>query len=125
MEESGQLAASTPTDLTRKKAIFRVYQIIWYALGLVEILLGFRFFFKLLAANPVSPFVQLVYSLSNGLVFPFRGIFPTPVIEGSVFEWTDLVAASVYAFIAYGLLYLFQLVKPVKSQEVNETVDNP
>lgn len=125
MVEIVQTVPTTPADQTRKKVIFRTYQIIWYILGVIETLLAFRFIFKLLGANPGSPFVQLVYSASNGLIAPFRGIFPTPVIEGSVFEWTTIVATAVYAVIAYGIVYLFQIVKPVKPQEVNEKVDNP
>lgn len=112
-------------DFKTKKVIFRTYQIIWYILGVIEILLAFRFVFKLLGANSGSPFVQGIYNASNGLIRPFRGIFPTPVVEGSVFEWTTLVAIAVYAVIAYGIVYLLQLVKPVNPQEVEENVDNP
>src|SRR3990167_11398854 len=88
-----------PGENETKKAIFRTYQIIWYILGVFEVLLGARFLLKALGANPGTPFVQLIYSLSGGLVRPFRGIFGTPVIEGSVLEWISLVAIVVYAVI--------------------------
>jgi len=123
----GSQSTVTPksTDLKKKKVIFRTYQIIWYILGVIETLLAFRFVFKLLAANPGSPFVRGIYNASSSLIAPFRGIFPTPVVEGSVFEWTTLVAVVVYAVVAYGIVYLLQLVKPVEPQEIEETVDNP
>ncbi|OGG05845.1 hypothetical protein A2872_03095 [Candidatus Gottesmanbacteria bacterium RIFCSPHIGHO2_01_FULL_42_12] len=109
----------------RKKAIFRAYQVIWYGLGVVEVLLFFRFSLKLLAANSGSPFVSWVYSLSAPLVRPFLGIFPVVATGGLVFEQSTLLAMAVYAVIAYGLVYLFQLVKPVDSDEVEQAVDNP
>lgn len=125
--ETATAPVATPTEApqtayNKKKAIFRMYQVIWYVLGVVEVLLGFRFVLKALGANPASGFTDLIYSLSNPLVQPFRGIFPTAVAEGSVFEWSTIVAAIVYLLVAYGLVKLFQLVKPTTPQEVEEKV---
>src|SRR5260221_1470445 len=114
-----------PGEIQKKKVIFRAYQIIWYILGVIETLLVFRFLFKLLGANSGSPFVRFVYTLSSTFVQPFRGIFPITAVEGSVFEWTSIVAAAVYGVVAYGLVYLLQLVKPVEPEEVEQAVDNP
>lgn len=108
-----------------KKVIFRTYQVIWYVLGVIETLLIFRLILKALGANPNSGFTNLVYALSNPLALPFRGIFPTPVVEGSVFEWSTIVAGIVYLIVAYGLVKLFQLVKPTNPVEVEEKVNNP
>lgn len=108
----------------QKKAIFRAYQLIWYVLGVIEVLLAFRIILKMLGANPVSPFVHLIYTLSNPLALPFRGIFQTAVVEGSVFEWSTIIAGLVYAIVAYGLVQLFQLVKPTNPEEVQQKVDN-
>lgn len=108
----------------KKKTIFRFYQIVWYILGFIEILLGFRFVLKLLAANPTSGFTSLVYSTSDTLVAPFRGIFKAAASEGSVLEWSTIIAAIVYAVVAYGLVQLMQLVKPAMPDEVERTVDS-
>jgi uncharacterized protein YggT (Ycf19 family) len=108
----------------QKKVIFRAYQIIWYILGIVEVLLGFRIVLKMLAANPTSPFVNLVYNLSDPLALPFRGIFSTTVVEGAVFEWSTIIAGLVYALVAYGLVQLFQLIKPTTPAEVQQNVDS-
>lgn len=108
----------------KKKAIFRMYQIVWYVLGVIELLLGFRFILKMLAANPASGFTSLVYATSDTLVAPFRGIFKAAVSEGSVLEWSTIIAAIVYAVIAYGLVQLVQLVKPAMPDEVERTVDS-
>lgn len=107
----------------KKKTIFRFYQVIWYVLGIIEVLLGFRMLLKALGANPFSAFVTIIYALSDPLALPFQGIFRATVTGGSVFEWSTIFAAAVYALIAYGLVELFQLVKPVTPEEVEQEVD--
>ena len=109
---------------TKKKAIFRAYQVIWYILGVIEVLLTFRIVLKALGANSYSGFANLIYALSNPLALPFRGIFQTNVVEGSVFEWSTIVAGLVYAILAYGIIQLFQLVKPTNPVEVEEKVNS-
>jgi hypothetical protein len=109
----------------KRKVIFRAYQVIWYILGVIEVLLGFRMTLQALGANPTSGFTSLIYALSNPLALPFRGILPLSVSGGQVFEWSIIIAVIVYAVIAYGIVYLFQLVKPVSQAEVSSTVDNP
>jgi uncharacterized protein YggT (Ycf19 family) len=113
----------TQKTYSKKKAIFRVYQVIWYVLGIVEVLLIFRILLKALGANPTSGFANLVYTLSNPLALPFQGIFRTAQVQGSVFEWSTIIAGVVYLIIAFGLVQLFQLVKPTTVQEVNEKIN--
>jgi hypothetical protein len=108
---------------TKKKVIFRTYQIIWYILGLIEVILAFRFVLRLLGANPASGFTALVYGASAPLALPFRGIISATDAGGSVMEWSTLIAMIVYLVIAYGLVKLFQLIKPTDPQEVESTVD--
>lgn len=109
----------------KKKVIFRAYQLIWYLLGVIETLLIFRFFLKMIGANSGSQFVRFIYAASAGLVRPFQlVVFPT-VAGVAIFEWSTLVAAAVYAVVAYGLVYLFQLIKPVEPDEVEQVVSNP
>jgi hypothetical protein len=108
----------------KKKVIFRTYQIIWYILGVIEIMLGFRMALKALGADSTSGFVSLIYTLSDPLALPFQGVLKISVSGASVFEWSTLIAAFVYALVAYGLVYLMQLMKPVSPSEVEHTVDN-
>ena len=71
-------------------------------MGLVEILLVFRFILKLLAANPNAGLVQWVYENSTPLLKPFLFIFPTPSVRGGfTLEFTTLFAVFAYAFIGY------------------------
>ncbi len=114
----------TQGDYQAKKAIFRTYQIIWYILGLIEVLLAFRFILLLLGANAQSGFVNFIYTLSSPFSAPFAGIFGVTNESGVVFEWTTLVAMAVYALVAYGIVSMFQIVKPTNPGEVESVVDN-
>ena len=105
-----------------KKAIFRSYQVIYYILGVIEILLVARVLLKVFGANAASPFVSFIYSLSDIFALPFAGIFGITASAGNVMEWSTLVAMAVYAVVAYGLVALFQLVKPTNPVEVEENV---
>ena len=109
----------------KKKAIFRTYQVVWYIAGLIEVLLAFRFTLKILGADPNSGFAFLIYSVSDLFALPFSGILRTAVINSSIIEWSTIVAMLVYFVIAIGVVELLQLVKPVKVQEVEQSVDNP
>jgi len=97
-------------------------RIVYYILGLIEMLLAFRFIFKLLGANPRSPFVDFIYDLSAPVISPFVNIFSrtsVPGIEtGAVFEPATLVAMIVYMLIARILVELFViLLNPSPSVE--------
>ena len=107
-----------------KKVIFRTYQIIWYILGIVEVVLAFRILLKLLGANPGSGFTSFIYAISNPFALPFAGILRVSAGSGMVLEWSTFIAMAVYAIVAYGLVALFQLVKPTNPVEVEETVDS-
>ncbi len=84
-----------------------------YVLGVIEILLAFRFLFKLLGANSASSFVSFIYSLTGIFTAPFTGIFSSSVTNGlsakSVFEPATLIGMVVYAICAWGLIRLIRL----------------
>lgn len=102
----------------KKKTIFRFNQIIWYILGLIEVILGFRMSLKALGANPFSGFTSLIYAISDPLALPFQGILRTSVTQGAVFEWSTIIAAIVYLCIAWGLVYLLDLIYPITPKDV-------
>ncbi len=110
-----------------KKTLFRAYQIVWYLLGFIEIVLAFRFVLRLLGANPDAGFTKLVYGISTPFAGPFLGIFRSSTTKGvettSYFEWSTLIAAIVFAVVAWGIVKIFKLGKPTNPTEVTETVD--
>lgn len=105
----------------KKKTIFRFNQIVWYILGVIEVLLGFRFILKLLGANQYSGFVDLIYSLTTPLVIPFIGILKGLSSGSSVIEWSTIVASLVYLCLAWGIVYLLDLFFPITPNDV-ETI---
>lgn len=106
----------------KKKVIFRSNQVIWYILGVIEVLLAFRILLRMFGAYP-SEFTNLIYFLSAPFAIPFRGILKTST-EGAVIEWSTFIAMLVYALLAYGLVELLKFIKPVTPQEVEKEVDS-
>lgn len=107
------------------KPLYRGTQIIWYLLGLVEILLAFRFVLKLLGANAAAGFTSLIYGITYVFTAPFLSVFRiTKVVAGSVFEWTTLLAMFVYWVIALGIIKLFLMGKTVSTPEAAAKLDN-
>lgn len=88
---------------------FKAVNIIYYVAGLLEVLLVFRFLFRLLGANPDSGLVTFINSVTAPFMAPFNLIFPTSVVGGSAFEWPVLLAMAVYALIAFGIVQLINV----------------
>jgi len=99
------------------KPLYRGTQIVWYILGLLEILLAFRLVLKLLGANPVAGFTNFIYGITHIFVAPFLSVFHITQVAGSIFEWTTLLAMFVYWVIAFGIIRLFLMGKTVSTPE--------
>ena len=100
------------------KPLFRGTQIVWYILGIIELLLAFRFVLKLLGANPAAGFTSFIYSLSYVFAAPFLTVFRSSrIAEGNVFEWTTLLAMVVYGIVAWGIIKLLVMGKTVSTPE--------
>jgi hypothetical protein len=99
------------------KPLYRGTQIVWYILGLIEVLLAFRFVLKFLAANPDAGFTSFIYGVTYVFAAPFLSVFRITQIAGSVFEWTTLLAMFVYWVVAYGIIKLFLMGKTVSTPE--------
>jgi hypothetical protein len=102
---------SVPSAAARRGAgVTRAKQVIYFIFGVINVLLVMRFVLLLLGANEVSPFVNLIYSLSRAFVLPFRGIFGEPDLGASVIELAALVGIVVYSLVAYGLVRVVELI---------------
>lgn len=106
------------------KPLYRGTQIVWYVLGVLEVLLAFRFVLKLLGANPAAGFSNFIYSLSYPFTLPFSTVFGTTSVSGSVFEWTTLLAMAVYWLVAFGLIKILTMSKAVTTPEAAVKLDN-
>lgn len=91
--------------------VAKTAQIVWFIVGILVFLLILRMVLALLGANPVNAFADLVYSLSNPFVAPFRGLLQVSTVELGVarFELETLVAVIIYTLIGWGLVKLINL----------------
>lgn len=105
------------------KPLYRGTQIVWYILGLLEIILAFRFVLKLLAANPAAGFSNFIYNVSFPFAVPFLNVFRVTRVEGSIFEWTTILGMLVYGLIAWGIVKLFFMSKSVSTPEAAAKLD--
>lgn len=115
--EREPVVRAVPT--TNVKPLYRGTQIVWYILNVVEALLLFRFILKLLGANPAAGFSQFIYGVTYPFAEPFVSVFRTSRVAGATFEWTTLLAMLVYWLIAWGIVRLLVMGKPVTSREAH------
>lgn len=106
------------------KPLYRGTQIVWYILGLVEVLLAFRFVLKLLGANAGAGFTSFIYNVTSPFAAPFLSVFGVTQVAGSVFEWTSLLAMFVYWMLAIGIIKLFLIGKTVSTSEAAVKLNN-
>jgi uncharacterized protein YggT (Ycf19 family) len=102
----------------KKKTILRFNQIIWFILGLIEVLLAFRVALRALGANPFVGFTSLIYAITTPLAAPFSGILGISTTGNSAIEWSTIIAAIVYLIAAWGLTYLLGLIYPITPNDV-------
>lgn len=102
------------------KPLYRSTQIIWYILAVVEGLLAIRFFLKLLAANPQAGFTWFIYGITEAFAAPFLFVFRASQVDGNVFEWSTLLAMTVYFFVAWMIVKALVMSKPVSTKEANQ-----
>lgn len=105
------------TNSPSTKPLYRGTQIVWYLVGLVEVLLAFRFLLKLFGANSGAGFTSFIYTVSSPLTIPFTSVFGISRVEGSLFEWTTLLAMLVYLLIGWGITKLLLMGKTVSTSE--------
>jgi hypothetical protein len=106
------------------KPLYRGTQIVWYILGLLEALMAFRFVLKLLGANSGAGFTSFIYGVTYPFVTPFLSVFKITKVEGSIFEWTTLLAMFVYWLVAMGIIKLFVMSKTVSTPEAAVKLNN-
>lgn len=96
---------TTQSEPEREQRIFtfKATQLIWLMFGILEALIALRIGLKLIAANPDSPIVALIYGFTNLFLFPFAGMTATPSAGGMVLELSSFFAMAIYALIAWAI----------------------
>jgi len=96
--------------LARANVLDRTARIIYFVVGLVEVLLLLRFVFRLLGAG-ANGLVNLVYNVTGPMVIPLNGIFNDQNLNNSsVLEISTLLAMAVWALLSWGIVKLLYLI---------------
>lgn len=96
--------AEAPAE-RRDRKVSKVNQIIWYIAGVVIALHFVRVVLALLGANLENGFANFIYVITDPFVAPFRGLLQVGEFQAGVsrLEVETLLAAAVYALIAWGI----------------------
>ena len=96
---------TTEHELGREQrvATFKITQLIWLLLGLLEGVLALRFMFKLIGVNEANAFATLLYNVTHFFVAPFASLTGAPAAGGMVLEISTIFAMIVYFLIAWAL----------------------
>lgn len=73
------------------RPLFRTTETVWYILTVIQALLFFRFILKLFGANPTGDFTNVIYNITNYILYPLNTILESSTNGVSVFEWTTLL----------------------------------
>jgi len=79
-------------------ARFLIVRILNVIGGIIGLFLGLRIILRFFGANAATPFVSWIYSITNSLVYPFRGIFGDFYL-GGVVDTSSFIALIAYAII--------------------------
>jgi len=108
----------------RAKPLYRGTQVVWYLVWLLEVLLAFRFFLKLIGANPQAGFTDFIYRITYPFALPFLNVVKTAAIQRVIFEWNTLLAMAVYGLLAWAIVKFLVIGKPVSKEEADVKLSN-
>lgn len=97
-------------NLEYRQIIYKVTQLIWLFFGILEAMIGFRIFLRLIGANPANWFTAFVYQLTDIFLWPFQTIITNPSVQGFVLEISSLIGMLVYALVGWAVVRLIWLV---------------
>jgi YggT family protein len=103
---------------------FKITQLIWLLLGLLEAAIALRVVFKLIGVNAQNAFATLLYNITNLFVFPFASLVGAPAYDGMVLEISSIIAMIVYFLFAWGVERIVNVVlyRPRGAVSVRQTV---
>ncbi len=88
-------------DREQRIITFKVTQLIWLLLGILEAVIALRIGLMLIGANPESPIVAMIYGFTALFLFPFTNLIGSPAAGGMVLELSSMFAMLIYALIAW------------------------
>jgi uncharacterized protein YggT (Ycf19 family) len=107
----------TEREVERSRTVARISQVVDYIFYVIYALLAVRLLLALLAARPSAGFVQFIYSITNPLYAPFKGIVASPKAEGGyTLALPIIIAIVVYALLHAGINGLLRLLAHRKTE---------
>ncbi|MFH0712427.1 MAG: hypothetical protein V2A55_01000 [Candidatus Jorgensenbacteria bacterium] len=98
-----------------------VIKFVKYVLSFFELFLGLRLILRLLGANPSTPIVDLLYTLTDTIMIPFQGIFSNMRFQnGSVLDVVAITSMIGYPIIVYLLIELIDAIAKEKKRGVGD-----
>ncbi|MBI2356045.1 MAG: YggT family protein [Candidatus Doudnabacteria bacterium] len=104
------------------KPIYYGASVVWYIVGIVDGLLGLRFVLRAVAANPAAGFTDFIYRATAPLTDPFINVIRSSRIESGIIEWSTLLAIAVYWLLAWAIVRLFFIARPVSDAEAEQEI---
>jgi Predicted integral membrane protein len=99
----------TDREIERGRMLARVSQVADYIFYVIYSLLAVRFLLELFAASRSAGFVRFIENVTAPIYAPFRGIVPSPSIDGFTLSLPILVALFVYALLHIGVNKLLRV----------------
>ena len=107
----------TEREVERARGMARFSQVVDYIFYVIYALLAVRLLLALMAARPSAGFVQLIYTVTDPLYRPFRGIVASPSVEGGfTLALPIVIAIIVYALVHAGINGLLRLIAHRKTE---------
>lgn len=104
-------------EVERARSAARISQVVDYIFYVIYALLAVRLLLALMAARSSAGFVQLIYSVTDPLYRPFRGIVASPTVEGGyTLALPIVIAIIVYALLHAGINGLLRLIAHRKTE---------
>lgn len=100
---------ATTTVVAESDEMNTLYQVLYYFLGFINVMLILRLIFKAFGANPRSGIVQIIYTLTDVMLLPFTGIFDVAAAGEFVVEPSILVAIVLYSLLIRGIVELIRI----------------
>lgn len=116
--QDSTISENTPSIQNKATNYQTIEYLIYFAFGILEVLLVFRLILKLTGASMGSIFVRFVYGITGVFTLPFSGMFHQGVNAGietvSIFEPATIVSIIVYAVLAVGIVKFIRILSRKK-----------
>ena len=96
-------------DMQKSEGIEKIIQLVWFVVGLINVILILRIMFLLFNAQ-TSGFTGFLYNVTAPFVMPFTGIFPASGQGNTYFDTAALVAIIIYSLVAWGTVTLIRII---------------